>query len=340
MAPALSATALGKTSDSEYTSFISKFVSPKSKCKEEAAVNLYLTGSRPETDDRKFKPNVVDNITKRLANDVYDSEDRRRAAFIPLDQEIWEPHERDVSAQLKGDLDVALQKCANEGSSWDAMLTSEIFQKRMQFLREHAKTGQFIERYGTEGYYDGDFLYGMRHGKGKHVFRNQVYEGEWKWDMRHGWGELTEADGTICRCEWAEGRQHGFGKIINPDGVAVFEGEFKFGKRHGLGRQIFENHDIYDGGWCEGRLHDRGVYYFHNGDKLYGMWDHGVYHGIGVFHYADGSISRREYKEGLLMSVQDYEYSTCKFGMRVTRDGMQKHTKDPQFPHDIFMMSN
>merc|ERR1719160_190410 len=80
---------------------------------------------------------------------------------------------------------------------WD----DTMFQKRMQFLRDRAKTGQFIEQYGDEGYYEGEFLYGMRHGQGKHFFRSQVYEGEWKWDMRHGESRLYKAKAFTIQCE-------------------------------------------------------------------------------------------------------------------------------------------
>merc|ERR1711924_151923 len=62
------------------------------------------------------------------------------------------------------------------------MMEHDDFKRRLQFLQAHTKTGQFIEHYGTQGVYDGDFLYGMRHGKGVHDFRGESYNGEWKWD--------------------------------------------------------------------------------------------------------------------------------------------------------------
>eukprot|EP00928_Gymnodinium_smaydae_P054442 TRINITY_DN38206_c0_g1_i1.p1 TRINITY_DN38206_c0_g1~~TRINITY_DN38206_c0_g1_i1.p1 ORF type:complete len:656 (+),score=166.83 TRINITY_DN38206_c0_g1_i1:137-2104(+) len=219
---------------------------------------------------------------------------------------------------------------------WETLFSKEDFKKRMQYLHSHSKTGNFIEHYGTQGIYEGEFLYGMRHGKGTHEFRDEVYEGDWKWDQRHGWGTLSLKDGSTVKAEWLNGKPSGYTTMTDAKGTIVYEGEFKDGKRHGLGRQLFESGDMYDGGWAEGKLHDRGVYYFTNGDKLYGMWNKGIYDGVGVFHYADGSISRREYRKGILQSVQDYECASQRFGKTVNRAGMHKHTQDQEFPKEAY----
>lgn len=290
------------------------------------------------------KPEVSGRIAQRYCRNVKESEANRRQNFVPMDQKASVlPTELDVARTMKGDLDVVSQRAGGgraHPQHWDKLLGEDGFQKQLQFLCSHARTGHFIEQYGTEGMYEGEFLYGMRHGKGTHEFRGEVYDGEWKWDNRHGWGTLNLADGSQIKGEWQAGKPHGFISMIDPKDIAVYEGEFRDGKRHGLGRQLFESGDMYDGGWKEGRLHDRGVYYFTNGDKLYGMWRDGVYDGIGVFHYADGSISRRVYKDGRLMSVQDYEHSSQKFGRTLTREGMQRHTQDRNFPKDVFLLNS
>lgn len=287
---------------------------------------------------------LTSKITKRYAQDVKVAETEKRDQYVPLDQTgPVRPDEQDVARLMKSDLD-RHQKSAGVAETsldgWDRMLNNETFQKQLQFLQAHARTGHFIESYGTDGRYEGEFLHGMRHGKGQHEFRGEVYDGEWKWDQRHGWGTLTLGDGSQTRGEWQSGKPHGFTSMIDAHGTITYEGEFKAGKRHGFGRQLFESGDMYDGGWKEGKLHDRGVYYFTNGDKLYGMWSMGLYDGIGVFHYADGSISRRTYKDGHLMSVQDYEASSQRFGKTLTRDGMQRHTRDKHFPKDIFLLNS
>lgn len=263
----------------------------------------------------------------------------------PLEKtRIVKPDELQTARSVKRDMDTVLHKVGAVnvvgGADYDKLVGTDTFQQNMQFLVGHAKTGRFVEQYGADGRYEGDFLYGMRHGKGKHEFRGEVFDGDWKWDQRHGWGTLTMRDGSQTKGEWEGGKPHGFISMVDTKGTVAYEGEFKTGKRHGLGRQLFESGDMYDGGWKDGRLHDRGVYYFTNGDKLYGMWSDGVYDGVGVFHYVDGSISRRVYKQGLLMNVQDFEHASQRFGRDLNRENMQRHTKDEKFPREVFFLSS
>jgi len=321
-------------------------------------------------------PSGAKAIVDRYAREVREADRARKVSYLPMQEQMnFKPAGFDIARDMQADLASLICKetkhldSARVGgahlvsilgtekrSGWDAILSAETFQKRLQFLHQHARTGHFMEQYGDDGTYEGEFQNGMRHGKGKYQFRNQsgmeeVYDGEWKWDQRHGWGTLSCGDGTSIKGEWQNGKTHGFACVIDQRGTVIYEGEFKEGKRHGLGRQVFESGDMYDGGWQAGRLHDRGVYYFTNGDRLLGMWKEGIYDGVGVFHYADGSISRREYSNGLLMSVQDYDHSVGvtqrdgtirlgKFGKTLTRGGMQRHTHDRDFPKEVFLLNS
>jgi hypothetical protein len=335
--------------------------------------NMSLLGStfssRPATREGQKSVNSADGtksraIVDRYAYEVREADRNRKLGYLPMQKQIdYTPASFDIARDLYAVLQDVSQSMsdaqladkvpaltdATENSivkttsgrqDWDAILGCDAVQKRLQFLQHNSRTGIHQERYGEEGNYDGEFLHGMRHGKGKYEFRDEVYDGEWKWDHRHGSGELKCADGTIIKGDWQKGKLNGFATVVDQKGTVMYEGEFKDGKRHGLGRQLFESGDMYDGGWKQGRLHDRGVYYFTNGDRLYGMWREGIYDGIGMFHYADGSISRREYRDGLLMSVQDYEHATQRFGKTLTRSGMQKHTRDREFPKEVFLLNS
>jgi len=288
-------------------------------------------------------PTITSKIAHKYGNSVREAEQRRMTNFMPLDQQVLvNPHELDVAMTVKADLDSALQQSGGASGRpdfWDKALTSEPFRKQLEFLNVHSRTGRFIEQYGTDGRYEGDFLYGMRHGKGTHEFRGEVYDGEWKWDQRHGWGTLTTRDGGQIKGNWQNGKPHGFVSIVDAAGKLVYEGEFKNGKRDGLGQQVFENGEVYTGGWKEGKLHDRGKYYWPGGTMYQGMWNEGQYDGVGIFHYANDSWSRRVYKQGLLISVQEYDHSSRNHGKTLSRDGMQKHTTDKDFPHDVFLLT-
>jgi len=300
------------------------------------------TGDKPSSPCRNSF-DVTRQISKKYANHVKEADRLHSLDFMPIDKlSPIHPDAQNMTRAIKQELDatwIAAEKKGDEGAL-KVMMDQDEFKRRLQFLQSHAKTGeQLIEHYGPKAKYEGDFLYGMRHGKGKHEFRGESYDGEWKWDQRHGRGELSLPDGSKVKGNWQSGKPHGFTSMHDKNGAVIYEGEFVAGKRHGLGRQVFESGDMYDGGWADGRLHDRGVYYFANGDKLYGMWNKGLYDGIGVFHYADGSISRRVYKDGILHSVQDWEQSTQRFGKTVNREHMQKHTHDKDFPKDVFLLS-
>eukprot|EP00401_Gymnodinium_catenatum_P068164 CAMPEP_0117480862 /NCGR_PEP_ID=MMETSP0784-20121206/12606_1 /TAXON_ID=39447 /ORGANISM="" /LENGTH=361 /DNA_ID=CAMNT_0005275307 /DNA_START=48 /DNA_END=1133 /DNA_ORIENTATION=- len=287
-----------------------------------------------------INPEVSSKIASKYSSNVRECEQERHMLYMPLDQQvIVHPCHRDLMSTIKSDLDTTVKDNEVCHKAASDLFASDDFLKRMGFLHTYAKTGQFIEKYGTQGHYEGEFLNGMRHGKGNHEFRGEVYDGEWKWDYRHGWGTLSLPDGSQVKGEWQCGKPHGFVSMMDRKGTIIYEGEFRTGKRHGLGRQLFESGDMYDGGWAEGKLHDRGVYYFTNGDKLYGMWNQGLYDGVGVFHYADGSVSRREYKAGVLQSVQDYEAASQRFGKTIHRNHMHMHTQSKDFPKDVFLMN-
>eukprot|EP00929_Paragymnodinium_shiwhaense_P061142 TRINITY_DN30531_c0_g1_i1.p1 TRINITY_DN30531_c0_g1~~TRINITY_DN30531_c0_g1_i1.p1 ORF type:complete len:379 (+),score=65.21 TRINITY_DN30531_c0_g1_i1:88-1224(+) len=303
----------------------------------------------PLPPERRMRENarLSDRIATRFAADVKRLDDERRALYTRFESKGFRrPDQQEITRSIKKTLDSVTISASStlsdspQGTGHFSYLFEDGgFKKNMQFLTANTKSGHFIESYGIQGRYDGDFMYGMRHGLGKHEFHGETYDGNWKWDQRNGWGTLTLVDGFSAQGEWLDGKLHGFATMTDANGSVVYEGEFRSGKRHGLGRQLFESGDAYDGGWRDGRLHDRGVYYFANGDKFYGMWKDGVYDGPGVFHYADGSISRRQYKDGVLQSVQDYEHHTQKFGKTLTRDRMHKHTADRDFPKDIFLLS-
>jgi len=300
----------------------------------------------PDKTDDKFEKSVrgaeiAARITLRYADNVQAVEKSRKACYVPLSQkdQIF-PVDRDVARTMKKDLDREQAKVSSgRVNGWDSLMCSDSFQKRMQFLHDHARVGHNVEEYGEEGRYEGEFLNGMRHGHGLHTFRGEMYDGDWKWDQRHGTGTLTLKDGSMIKGEWQDGKPHGYACMTDTKGNVTYEGEFKEGKRNGLGHQVYESGDMYNGGWRDGKLHDRGVYYFRNGDKLYGMWNMGKYDGVGVFHYAEGSISRRVYKDGILMSVQDYEHPTMTFGRTLNRGVMQRHTRDTAFPKEVFMLT-
>jgi len=305
------------------------------------APNESDAASRPQTAPAE----LAKRIGKKYEKQVLAAEKLRINRLQPWSKtEIVPPDELTTVRNLKKDLDRVMRKACAENltsaSDYDKLVQTDKFQKSLQSITSgDPRTGTFVEDYGEDAKYEGEFLHGQRHGKGTYKFRGETYEGEWKWDQRHGFGTFTQKDGTQLRGNWEGGKPHGFMTVIDPKGTILYEGEYQKGKRHGLGRQLFDSGDMYDGGWKDGKLHDRGVYYFTNGDKLYGHWADGVYDGVGFFHYVDGSVSRRVYSKGRIMSVQDYGHDKQRFGRDLHREGMHKHTAHDEFPRDVWMLS-
>jgi len=79
--------------------------------------------------------------------------------------------------------------------------------------------------------YEGDFIKGKRHGKGKTTGYNNgdVYEGDYIEDKMHGKGKYTFSSGDVYEGDFIEGKMHGKGKFTYSDG-RVQEGEWKDGE--------------------------------------------------------------------------------------------------------------
>ncbi len=83
--------------------------------------------------------------------------------------------------------------------------------------------------------------------KGLRVYRNgDVYEGEHLYGHRHGKGFYSYAEGETYEGDWKDGMTHGVGKICFADG-SVYFGQIKFDVFDGRGRMEFANGDKYEG---------------------------------------------------------------------------------------------
>ena len=84
-------------------------------------------------------------------------------------------------------------------------------------------------------YYEGEYRYDRRCGRGKLCFSNgDYYEGDFEDDEFHGFGRMNWVNKKIIYEGWWErGRFKGYGKLIFPNGE-VREGYF-------VGSQLFKN---------------------------------------------------------------------------------------------------
>jgi len=109
----------------------------------------------------------------------------------------------------------------------------------MRFVDGRVFVGEYINGQMIEGKmtyqdgsnYEGSWVDGMRHGRGKCVFTDaSVYEGEFTEGEFHGHGKMSWSDGGWYEGEWWSGDMQGFGKEMRPDGSMRHEGQWSKGQ--------------------------------------------------------------------------------------------------------------
>lgn len=133
--------------------------------------------------------------------------------------------------------------------------------------------------------YEGDFVHGMKKGKGKQYYPNGFlqYEGDFIWHHMQGAGKLyysTESPTaeelslgvTTLQYEgyFFEDMKHGKGKIYSRQGVLQAEGQFKEDAMTGQGVLYYANGQAsYIGELVQGKKHGRGDFYNEEGKLIY-----------------------------------------------------------------------
>jgi hypothetical protein len=80
------------------------------------------------------------------------------------------------------------------------------------------------------------------------VYKGNSYDGYWVNGKRHGKGKFTFEDGAIYTGEWENDERHGKGIYIYKNGD-IYEGEWKDNKRHGKGIYKWKGGDFFEGEW-------------------------------------------------------------------------------------------
>ena len=90
----------------------------------------------------------------------------------------------------------------------------------------------------------GNIIYELINGNGKvkeYLGGNLKFEGEYLNGLRHGKGkEYYDKDSLIFEGEYLNGKRNGKGKEYNGSGKLLFEGEYLNGKKNGYGREYTE----------------------------------------------------------------------------------------------------
>ncbi len=133
--------------------------------------------------------------------------------------------------------------------------------------------------------YEGDFVHGMKKGKGKQYYPTGFlqYEGDFIWHHMQGAGKLyypaesptgEELDRGVTTLYYEgyffEDLKHGKGKVYSREGVLEAEGHFKEDAMTGHGTLYYDNGQAsYIGDLVQGKKHGRGDYYNEEGKIIY-----------------------------------------------------------------------
>jgi len=99
-------------------------------------------------------------------------------------------------------------------------------QVRVGSFHEGRQTGNGVLFWKDGATYEGEFLNGRRHGRGKQVEGPVTHEGEWVEGEMTGTGSSMCSDGTMYQGDYLKGDWHGKGNITWPDGFN-YNGEWE-----------------------------------------------------------------------------------------------------------------
>ncbi len=139
----------------------------------------------------------------------------------------------------------------------------------------NCQNGTGVYRYSSISTYSGQFLNGLRHGKGKMIMQNgNVYEGQFVKSNLQGQGSMTYTNGDRYVGLWANDQPNGQGKYFFKSRER-YEGRMANGEFEGQGTMYYNDGAYYVGGWKANRKHGVGKLVAPNGKTTSGSWSMG-----------------------------------------------------------------
>ena len=157
----------------------------------------------------------------------------------------------------------------------------------------HDKFDEGKRYYENGGYYIGEFVNGLRHGKG--ILYNSegkiIYKGDFKNDKFDGYGKYIFKNGNVYEGECTKGYLMGKGTLYYKDGS----------KKSGDFIKVYkDNGNCYIGDFKDGLRNGKGKLYNSDGKKKYeGNFVNDKYDGYGKLYKSDGSYYEGIFKKGI-----------------------------------------
>lgn len=167
-------------------------------------------------------------------------------------------------------------------SSRSSQSANRVFASSIQVTRpEDEELENIHEEYTNGNQYIGQKKGGLKHGKGKYIFKDRsYYEGSWRNNMMHGKGVLYLPNGKVeYEGEWAEDEPDGWGVYYAYEAEGrvplwrKFEGQLRKGEMDGRGKLLFASGLIYEGEFKLGKIFGRGRKISEQGVVVERDWD-------------------------------------------------------------------
>ena len=152
-------------------------------------------------------------------------------------------------------------------SSRSSQSGSRVFASSVQAGRaEEEELENIHEEYTNGNQYIGQKKGGLKHGRGKYIFKDRsYYEGSWRNNLMHGKGVLYLPNGKVeYEGEWADDEPDGWGLLHcyeaegRPPLWRRYEGQLRRGEMDGRGKLLFASGLIYEGEFRLGKIFGRG----------------------------------------------------------------------------------
>lgn len=242
----------------------------------------YLLGIAPnkDTEDKKEdNSEYIENTKKELSKnenladiiDILDDEDRTNAAKENDMVQIYRFSNGDmyIGRLLDGKMIgigsyIFAPKDDDEGN-----INTEYIGNFINGVREGKGTFTFSN--GNE--YIGNFVDNKSDGVGRMKYNNgDEYLGDWKNGIKKGVGIYTWENGYMYIGDFKDGKMDGEGSCFNSKGELVYSGEWMKGQIHGKGKYIWNKNKYYEGEFAQGEKHGNGIFYLNSQPVYNGTW--------------------------------------------------------------------
>ena len=165
------------------------------------------------------------------------------------------------------------------------------------------KKGEVRSNFFREGeYYIGQYVNGLRNGKGIMYYSNGniKYDGDWFNGNFEGIGKYIWEDGNYYIGEFKNCLRNGKGIEYYSNGNIRYEGEFKDDQYDGFGNYTWEDGKFCVGQFKKGIRNGKGMEYYSNGKIKYeGNFNNDKYEGKGKYIWEDGDYYMGQFKNYL-----------------------------------------